>query len=129
METVASAAPGAQSRPAESSADQNVLSFQPERKVRESAGMVEGFAKKDNAEKDAKAAQTVAGHKFDNRDGVWCQEGYRDQEVTVLVRGSEELEKLTKRHTRLAKILGLGDRVIFRFENTWYKVEPPTPDK
>ena len=101
--------------------------------VRKGAKEMEGVApvQEEVADKRQAAAETrrsVAGRIFELRDGVWRQENYHGESTTLLVRGSDELRRLTARYGRLSRILDLGDRVIFSFEKKWYKVEPPASE-
>ena len=72
----------------------------------------------------ALSAKTAGGHTFKFRGGVWYQKHYRDQDTIVLEPGSEKLRDLLARHPPLAEILALGERVVFRLEGKWYRVEP-----
>ncbi|MBI5093315.1 MAG: zf-HC2 domain-containing protein [Candidatus Hydrogenedentes bacterium] len=71
--------------------------------------------------------KTVAGRTFELRDGVWIQQGYElgAATPTKVLRESRVLKGLTAKYTELPAILDLGDRVIVRLGDQWYRVEPP----
>ena len=76
----------------------------------------------------SESRRTIAGRVFNFRDGTWRQKGYRSQKTTVLERDSEELRTLTERHPEVAGILALGDRVVFRLDDTWYELAAPVAE-
>jgi len=76
---------------------------------------------------EAKGDQTrreAGGRTFELRDGVWRQSDYEDEQSVPLIRGSEELAALVDEYPKLKPLLDVGDRVIFRHNRTWYRVEP-----
>lgn len=73
----------------------------------------------------------IGDRTFTLHDGVWCQEGYDGQKLTVLARDSAELKALFTKDRRLAVILDLPGWVIFKTGGAWYQImpEPKKPDK
>lgn len=66
----------------------------------------------------------VAEIEFEFRDGVWQQIGYTGQSVTVVRRGTDAFTRLQMEQKNLADIVALGERVVFRLGETWYRIEP-----
>jgi len=73
--------------------------------------------------------QVVGGRTFTLVGSEWRQRDYGDQETTRLHRDSEELRALAEECPDIEAFLALGERVVFEWKGTWYRVEPPVKPK
>jgi len=69
--------------------------------------------------------QIVGDRLFELRENTWVEKGYEGEKTVSVYRNSESLRQLIERHSELSTITTLGDRVIFRLEEKWYRIEPP----
>lgn len=76
---------------------------------------------------DAPQSQTVGQRTFFVVEGEWQEAGYGNEETETLVRGSEALRKLVEAHPELGEALELGERVVFKIGDRWYRVLPRQP--
>lgn len=65
--------------------------------------------------------KVINGRAFDLKDGVWIEETYEKQPLTDLVRGSSGYTSFVDKHKDLREILALGESVIFKLNNSWYR--------
>ncbi|MGB7070552.1 MAG: zf-HC2 domain-containing protein [Pyrinomonadaceae bacterium] len=75
----------------------------------------------DSALKTTAPVRTVAGRKFDRRDGVWYDEGYRGQTTINVRRGTEEFWKLDDGLRAIAD--GIGGTVVVLWKDRAYRIQ------
>jgi hypothetical protein len=75
-------------------------------------------------EKSLPSVKTVGKRTFELKSGIWREAGYSGQDTTRLVRGSQDLQRLIGAHPELGEALELGERVVFKVGDRWYRVEP-----
>lgn len=73
-------------------------------------------------------AREAAGRYFELRDGVWTERSYAGETTEPLLRGSEALDRFVAEHRELAALLELGDAIVFRVGDTWYRVAPASTE-
>lgn len=75
---------------------------------------------------DQKAqSATVQDRVFELRDGVWTEAGYDGEETRAVLTGSRRWKRLLADHPELARVAALGETVIFRAEDAWWRAATP----
>ena len=86
-------------------------------------GMVDG------AENDLPEAKVQLLPTFYFVDDRWVQAEYEDDTETKKIDlFSQSYFELLDKHAELAKVLALGERVVFRIDETWYETVEPASD-
>ncbi|MFA6239640.1 MAG: hypothetical protein WC655_01850 [Candidatus Hydrogenedentales bacterium] len=82
-------------------------------------------AKSATDEKALPDTKRILGERvFELRDGVWRQDGYKDEAVVMLDRASDVAKQLVEKEPALKDVLAFDKPVIFRAKERWYRVEP-----
>ena len=80
-------------------------------------------AKERGEEEEVEGVRRAGGRVFIREDDVWVDTAWPEEaKPTKLVAFSDAWLALTKRHTKLAQILALGDRIRFVWEDQAYEV-------
>lgn len=72
----------------------------------------------------AEELRKITGKEYVIRDEVWYEQGYNNQEATLLTPGSEKLNALRAKHPDLNVILAFRQPLVFQVEQNWYKFRP-----
>jgi hypothetical protein len=81
----------------------------------------------DHASGGAAMEKTAADRTFAMNNGVWTQKEYTGENLTELRWDSRAMAKLTESEPRLDELKSLGDTVIFKVGDTWYKAAAGNP--
>ncbi len=66
----------------------------------------------------------VDGKRFELRNNIWHQQGYKAQETVSLKRDSQELQECLANDPSLTEVLKWKEAVIFQVAGVWYHLEP-----
>lgn len=78
----------------------------------------------DGTSGEALLTRKIGERSFALHGKVWRQVEYKNEETEKFFRGSRQLRRLEANNPELRPILGLGDHVVFQFDDTWYEVLP-----
>ncbi|MFZ5516184.1 MAG: VIT domain-containing protein [Candidatus Zhuqueibacterota bacterium] len=78
--------------------------------------------KEANAIEDNVAVRRVAGRTFYLKENVWVDSEYADQKTVDVKFGSEAFQQILIKQPSLAKILALGDKVIFKWKKNYIRI-------
>lgn len=103
---------------------EEILSAEPRARAADESTEAKAAGEGAAANAAQKAASADAPRTLERRDGVWYEAAYAGEPVTDIRPNDERFGAMIAKDAALRRYLQLSDPVVFRYEDTWYKLLP-----